>query len=168
MIFTVELWTRLGESMLPARQQQSILAPLVLRVYPLILPCPIYTFLINHWKTLQFYLEIAAGKAPSHSPLSLSFRLARLYRALCYRQHLATAGTCRGVTLQSTGIIAASPDKFKNKSLRFSNDKSKNGQKDPVLAILGYQKWHFGCPNQKSKTTFQHKLAPKTPQKTPQ
>ena len=29
MIFTVELWTRLGESMLPARQQKSILAPLV-------------------------------------------------------------------------------------------------------------------------------------------
>ena len=29
----------------------------------------------------------------------------------------------------------------------------------------GYQKWHFGCPNQNSETTFQYKLAPKTPKK---
>ena len=27
-----------------------------------------------------------------------------------------------------------------------------------ILAILGYQKWHFGCPNQNSKTSFQYKL----------
>ena len=28
------------------------------------------------------------------------------------------------------------------------------------LAILGGPKWHFGCPNQNSKTTFQHKYPP--------
>ena len=38
----------------------------------------------------------------------------------------------------------------------------------PFWGIGGYQKWHFGCPNQNSKTTFQYKLAPKTPKKTPQ
>ena len=32
----------------------------------------------------------------------------------------------------------------------------------------GYQIWHFGCPNQNSETTFQYKLAPKTPKKPPQ
>ena len=26
-----------------------------------------------------------------------------------------------------------------------------------------YQKWHFGCPNQNSKTIFQHKYPPKIP-----
>ena len=26
----------------------------------------------------------------------------------------------------------------------------------------GYQNWHFGCPNQNSKTTFQYKYPPKT------
>ena len=31
------------------------------------------------------------------------------------------------------------------------------------LAILGEPKWHFGCLNQNSKTTFQHKYPPKTP-----
>ena len=31
----------------------------------------------------------------------------------------------------------------------------------------GYQKWHFGCPKQTSETTFQYKLAPKTPKKPP-
>ena len=31
----------------------------------------------------------------------------------------------------------------------------------------GYQKWHFGCPKQTSETTFQYKLAPKTPKNTP-
>ena len=31
-----------------------------------------------------------------------------------------------------------------------------------------YQKWHFGCQNQNSETTFQYKLAPKTPKKPPQ
>ena len=35
-------------------------------------------------------------------------------------------------------------------------------------SFWGYQKWHFGCPNQNSKTTFQYKLAPKTPKKPPQ
>ena len=28
----------------------------------------------------------------------------------------------------------------------------------------GYRKWHLGCPNQNSKTTFQHKYPPKNPQ----
>ena len=27
----------------------------------------------------------------------------------------------------------------------------------------GYRKWHLGCPNQNSKTTFQYKYPPKTP-----
>ena len=36
------------------------------------------------------------------------------------------------------------------------------------LRFWVYQKWHFGCPNQNCKTTFQYKLAPKTPKKTPQ
>ena len=31
-----------------------------------------------------------------------------------------------------------------------------------------YRKWHFGDPNQNSETTFQYKLAPKTPKKPPQ
>ena len=31
----------------------------------------------------------------------------------------------------------------------------------------GYQKWHVGCPKQTSETTFQYKLAPKTPKNTP-
>ena len=31
------------------------------------------------------------------------------------------------------------------------------------LAILGGPKWHFGCRNQNSKTTFQHKYPPKNP-----
>ena len=38
----------------------------------------------------------------------------------------------------------------------------------PLKPFWGYQKWHFGCLNQNSKTTFQYKLAPKTPKKTPQ
>ena len=29
--------------------------------------------------------------------------------------------------------------------------------------FLGYRKWHFGCPNQNSKTTFQYKYPPKPP-----
>ena len=28
------------------------------------------------------------------------------------------------------------------------------------LAILGGLKWHFGCPNQNTKTIFQHKYPP--------
>ena len=35
----------------------------------------------------------------------------------------------------------------------------------PFWSFWGYQKWRFGCPNQNSETSFQHKLAPKTPQK---
>ena len=35
----------------------------------------------------------------------------------------------------------------------------------PFWGFGGYQKWHFRCPNQKSETTFQYKLAPKTPKK---
>jgi hypothetical protein len=35
-------------------------------------------------------------------------------------------------------------------------------------AILGYQKWYFEGPNQNSETTFQYKLAPKTPKNPPQ
>ena len=31
----------------------------------------------------------------------------------------------------------------------------------------GYQKWHFGCPNQNFETTFRYKLAPKIPKKPP-
>ena len=38
----------------------------------------------------------------------------------------------------------------------------------PFWGFGGYQKWHFGCPNQNSETTFQYKLAPKTPKKPPQ
>ena len=34
------------------------------------------------------------------------------------------------------------------------------------LAILGEPKWHFGCLNQNSKTTFQQKCPPKTPIQT--
>ena len=30
----------------------------------------------------------------------------------------------------------------------------------PVFGVLGSQKWHFGCPNQNSKTTFQYKYPP--------
>ena len=37
----------------------------------------------------------------------------------------------------------------------------------PFWSFWGYQKWRFGCPNQNSETTFQYKLAPKTPKKTP-
>ena len=29
--------------------------------------------------------------------------------------------------------------------------------KTPKVAVQGYQKWYFGCSNQNSKTTFQHK-----------
>ena len=36
------------------------------------------------------------------------------------------------------------------------------------LAIWVYRIWCFRCPMQNSKTTFQYKLAPKTPKKTPQ
>ena len=43
-----------------------------------------------------------------------------------------------------------------------------NGQNTPFYPFWGYQKWHFGCPNQSSKTTFQYKLAPKTAKKPPQ
>ena len=38
----------------------------------------------------------------------------------------------------------------------------------PFWSFWGYQKWRFGCPNQNSETTFQYKLAPKTPKKPPQ
>ncbi len=31
-----------------------------------------------------------------------------------------------------------------------------------------YRNWHFGDLNQNSETTFQYKLAPKTPKKPPQ
>ena len=36
----------------------------------------------------------------------------------------------------------------------------------PFWPFWGYQKWHFECPNQNSKTTIQYKLAPKTPKDT--
>ena len=29
----------------------------------------------------------------------------------------------------------------------------------------GYQKWHFGCPNQNSETTFIDQTSPQNPQK---
>ena len=29
------------------------------------------------------------------------------------------------------------------------------GASPPGLDLAGYQKWHLGCPNQNSKTTFQ-------------
>ena len=35
-----------------------------------------------------------------------------------------------------------------------------NGSFWVFLAILGYQKWHFECPNKNSKTTFQYKYPP--------
>ena len=38
----------------------------------------------------------------------------------------------------------------------------------PFWGFGGYQKWHFGCPNQNSETIFQYKLAPETPKKPPQ
>ena len=38
--------------------------------------------------------------------------------------------------------------------------------KRPVLVILGISKM-ARCPDQNSKTTFQYKLAPKTPKKPP-
>ena len=38
----------------------------------------------------------------------------------------------------------------------------------PFWGFGGYQKWHIGCPNQNPETTFQYKLAPKTPKKPPQ
>jgi len=41
----------------------------------------------------------------------------------------------------------------------------KTRQKQP---FGGHRKWHFGCPNQNSKTTFQYNLAPKTPKKPSQ
>ena len=38
-----------------------------------------------------------------------------------------------------------------------------NSQNDLIWVFWGYQKWHFWCPNQNSKTTFQYKYPPKTP-----
>ena len=35
--------------------------------------------------------------------------------------------------------------------------KAKNTQNDPFWVFWGYRKWHLGCPNQNSKTTFQIK-----------
>ena len=43
---------------------------------------------------------------------------------------------------------------------------AKNTQTDPFSMFWGYRKWHFGCPNQNSKTTFQYKYPPKTPIQT--
>ena len=43
-----------------------------------------------------------------------------------------------------------------------------NGKNGVFWPFWGYQKLHLGCPNQNSKTTFQYKLAPKTPKKPPQ
>ena len=40
---------------------------------------------------------------------------------------------------------------------------AKNTQNDPFSMFWGYRIWHFGCPNQNSKTTFQYKYPPKTP-----
>ena len=34
-----------------------------------------------------------------------------------------------------------------------------------LLVILGYQKWHFGCPNQNSESTFIDQNHPQNPQK---
>ena len=36
-------------------------------------------------------------------------------------------------------------------------------QNGPFLPFLGYQKWHFGCPNQNSETTFRDPNHPQNP-----
>ena len=40
-----------------------------------------------------------------------------------------------------------------------------NDQNDPFWSFWGYQKWHFGCPNQNSETTFIDQNHPQNPQK---
>ena len=42
-----------------------------------------------------------------------------------------------------------------------------NGHFCQKWPILGTKKWYLDCPNQNSETTFQYKLAPKAPKKTP-
>ena len=37
---------------------------------------------------------------------------------------------------------------------------AKNTQNNPFWVFEGYRKWHLGCPNQNSKTTFQYKHPP--------
>ena len=34
------------------------------------------------------------------------------------------------------------------------NFNPQNDQNDPFWSFWGYQKWHFGCPNQNSESTF--------------
>ena len=34
----------------------------------------------------------------------------------------------------------------------------------PFWPFWGYQKWHFGCPNQNSETTFKDQTSPQNPQ----
>ena len=41
----------------------------------------------------------------------------------------------------------------------------KNDQKGSFWSFWGYQKWHFGCPNQNSETTFIDQNHPQNPQK---
>ena len=45
----------------------------------------------------------------------------------------------------------------------FQWENDQNGQNGCFCLFWGYRKWHFGCPTQNSKTTFQYKYPPKTP-----
>ena len=38
-----------------------------------------------------------------------------------------------------------------------------NGKNGPFLPFWGYKKWHFGCPNQNSETTFRDPNHPQNP-----
>ena len=40
---------------------------------------------------------------------------------------------------------------------------TQNGQNGPFLPFWEYHKWHFGCPNQNSKTTFRDPNHPQNP-----
>jgi len=56
----------------------------------------------------------------------------------------------------SGSIVAADTDADAN-----ADDTAKNG---PFLSFWGYKKWHFGCPNQNSETTFRDPNHPQNPQ----
>ena len=43
------------------------------------------------------------------------------------------------------------------KNFRLQWEIAKNTQNDPFWVFEGYRKWHLGCLNQNSKTTFQYK-----------
>ena len=56
-----------------------------------------------------------------------------------------------GVSKLLTCVLSRAEPKEKKAKKSKKAENSKNGKK---TAIWGYQKWHFRCPNQNSKTTF--------------